>query len=129
MSLFYDLKLKRQKAGSTSGGPTVDIGYGGGGATSASSDSEEHDGDYSPASSPTHDGGHHHGDGRDDELLQSQRRFSNSSSRETGSPSDINISPTRSSDGDSLLSSPIGNSKAAAMMRHNRLYYKVTISN
>ncbi|XP_055331272.1 hormone receptor 4-like [Paramacrobiotus metropolitanus] len=100
MSLFYDLKLKRQKTGATSG-PSPDISYG---PHSSSSSVSDHDADSSsPPSSPSHtdlDQTHLH-----------PRRFSSGSStcqRETGSPSDI--SPTRSSDGDSLLSSPIATS-------------------
>ena len=135
MSLFYDLKLKRQRAGSHSGGggartgPGGDVGYGG--ATSAS-DSEERDEerDYSPSSSPTRhrqyhknrESGHHSSAG----SSTASRRFSNSSSRDelTGSPSDTPTSH-RSSDGDSLLSSPIGNGRsaaaAAARSRHHFL--------
>ena len=54
MSLFYDLKLKRQKAGPTSG-PSGEGNYGE--RSSSSSISEDHDGDSltSPSSSPDHD--------------------------------------------------------------------------
>lgn len=94
MSLFYDLKLKRQKTGSA---PCPDVIFGPHSSSSSVSDHE----DSSPSSSPSHS----------DAEQNHHRRFSSGSStcqRETGSPSDI--SPTRSSDGDSLLSSPLANS-------------------
>ena len=87
MSLFYDLKLKRQKAGQNGEGVsavTSERSHEGGAKDSGYSATCSSDSDHSsPASSPRPLKYHH---------------------RDVDSP--VDISPTRSSDCDSLLSSP-----------------------